>query len=77
MSSDNGSKRKMRNTHLGIEIDNRPKKQKMATGDKAKLRKLDELQAVTKEIEERFEVSEKLFVKKRKLKEQLGIEIFS
>lgn len=70
------SKDRSGNTHEGVVIDQRPKKAKMVTGDKARIKKLDELQAVTKEIEERFEVSEKLFEKKRKLKEQLGIEIF-
>jgi len=57
-----------------------PKKMKQITGDKNKLKKLKELKSVNKEIskrekslDKRFEISNKLFIKRRKIEEQLGI----
>jgi len=44
-------------------------------GDKAKLAKLAELEKTNKELASRFKVSNKLFQKRDKLKQQLGIEI--
>ncbi len=59
---------------------NAPKKMKQVTGNRNKLKKLKELKMVNKEIdqrekslEKRFETSNKLFTKRRKLEEQLGI----
>lgn len=59
---------------------NAPKKMKQVTGDRNKLKKLKELKMVNKEIskrektlEKRFETSNKLFTKRRKIEEQLGI----
>ena len=46
-------------------------KQAKGTAQKAKL--VDELKAVNKEIDERFKVSEKLFIKKDKIRAKLGI----
>jgi len=57
-----------------------PKKMKQVTGNKNILKKVKELKIVNKEIanrekslEKRFEVSDKLFTKRRKIQEQLGI----
>ncbi len=59
---------------------NAPKKMKQVTGNRNKLKKLKELKMVNKEIsarekslEKRFETSNKLFTKRRKIEEQLGI----
>lgn len=46
---------------------------KQAKGGKNQMKKLNELKKVTSEIDERFKVSEKLFIKKDKLKKELGI----
>ena len=58
-----------------------PKKAKQVTGNATKIKKLAELKKVTKEIDQahktdmkRFERSDKLFNKARKLKQQLGID---
>jgi hypothetical protein len=60
--------------------DGRPKRAKRVTGTKAEARVLKELQAVNKAIEKKdkieqkkFERSNTLFDKRRKLQEQLGI----
>jgi hypothetical protein len=57
-----------------------PKKAKRVTGEKKQMKALKDLQDVNKAIEkrqktldQRFEVSSKLFDKRRKLQEQLGI----
>ena len=57
-----------------------PKKAKRVTGEKAQMKALKELQGVNQQIEvrqksldKRFEVSNKLFDKRRKLEQQLGI----
>lgn len=57
-----------------------PKKMKQVTGDKTKLMKLKELKKVNKDIDKmhkadhkRFEKNDKLFTKRRKIEEQLGI----
>lgn len=57
-----------------------PKKMKQVTGDKKKLMKLKELKKVNKEIDKnqkadskRFDKVDKMFTKRRKLEEQLGI----
>ncbi len=56
--------------------DNKPrKKARQVKGSKAQMAKLKELKAVTKEIETRFKTSNKLFDKKQRLKEQLGIDL--
>ena len=56
--------------------DNKPRrKAAVVKGNKAQMAKLKELKAVTKEIETRFKTSDKLFDKKQRLKEQLGIEL--
>lgn len=59
---------------------NAPKKMKQVTGEKNKIKKLNELKKVNKEIDKtfkadskRFERTDKLFNKKRKIEEQLGI----
>jgi len=49
-------------------------KVKQVKGSKNQMKKLNELKKVSKEIDERFKVSEKLFIKKDKLKRELGIE---
>ena len=54
----------------------RPKKAKKVTGNSNQMKKLKELQSVTKQLEERSKTSEKLFIKQQKLKEQLGIDPF-
>lgn len=59
-------------TKLGRTVSRKPAKK--VSGSNAKLKKLDELKKVNKEINDRFKVSEKLFVKRQKLKDQLGIE---
>ncbi len=63
-----------------IRLEKAPKRMKQITGDKNKLKKLKELKLVNKEIskrekslEKRFETSNKLFTKRRKIEEQLGI----
>ncbi len=57
-----------------------PKKMKPVKGDKSKLMKLKELKKVNKEIDQmhkadhkRFDRTDKLFTKRRKIEEQLGI----
>ncbi len=59
----------------------KPKKVKRITSEKGQMKALKELQEVKKQIEARektldarFRISSKLFDRKRKLKEQLGIE---
>jgi len=54
----------------------RTKKAKKVSGNPGQMKKLKELQSVTKTLEERSKTSEKLFVKQRKLKQQLGIDPF-
>lgn len=49
------------------------KKTKPVSGNANKLKKLAELKQVNKDIGERFKVSEKLFERKEKLMNQLGI----
>lgn len=49
------------------------KKTKPVAGNANKLKKLAELKQVNKDIGERFKVSEKLFERKEKLMNQLGI----
>ena len=66
--------RKNRAGQIATPVNPRKSNVKKVSGDKAKLSKLQQLKNVTKEIEERFKVSEKLFDKKRKLKQQLGID---
>ena len=51
-----------------------PPKVKQAKGSKNQMKKLNELKKVSKEIDDRFKVSEKLFIRKDKLKRELGIE---
>ncbi len=58
----------------------KPKKAKRITSEKGQMKALKDLQGVNREIQERqktldkrFEVSSKLFDKRRKLEEQLGI----
>ncbi len=59
----------------GLIVDNKPrKKARQVKGARAQAAKLKELKAVTKEIETRFKTSDKLFDKKQRLKEQLGID---
>lgn len=48
-------------------------KTKPVSGNANKLKKLAELKQVNKDIGERFKVSEKLFERKEKLMNQLGI----
>ncbi len=48
-------------------------KVKQVKGSKNQMSKLNELKKVSKEIDERFKISEKLFIRKDKLKRQLGI----
>ena len=50
-----------------------PRKAKQVSGNANKLKKLAELKQVNKDIENRFKISEKLFEKKEKLMNQLGI----
>lgn len=63
----------------------RPKKAKQVTGDKAKIKKLAELKKVTRQLDKLTGVEipkrtakeikiDKLFGKRQKLREQLGIE---
>ena len=66
--------------HRGVDVLKEPKKAKQVTGDKTKLAKLAELKKVNKTInkmnkadDSRFRQQDKLFTKKRKLQEQLGI----
>ena len=66
--------------HRGETAFKAPKKMKQVTGDKQKLKKLKELKNVNKEIskrekslQKRFETSDKLFTKRRRIEEQLGI----
>ena len=49
------------------------KKAKAVSGNSQKLKKLAELKKVNAELDKRFAVSDKLFTKQQKLKEQLGI----
>lgn len=49
------------------------KKAKAVSGNSQKLKKLAELKKVNTELDKRFTVSDKLFTKQQKLKEQLGI----
>lgn len=49
------------------------KKTKPVAGNSNKLKKLAQLKQVNKDIDERFKVSEKLFVKKEKLMNELGL----
>ena len=65
----------------GIQPFKPPKKAKQVTGNATKLKKLTELKKVNKQIDKvnkadqkRFESQDKLFTKRRKLEEQLGIE---
>lgn len=51
------------------------KKFKPVKGEKAELKALRGLKLVNKEINKRFEVSEKLFKKRDKFRQQLGIEL--
>jgi len=51
------------------------KKFKPVKGEKAELAALRGLKLVNKEINKRFEVSEKLFKKRDKFRQQLGIEL--
>ena len=50
-----------------------PRKATQVSGNANKLKKLAELKQVNKDIENRFKISEKLFEKKDKLMNQLGI----
>ena len=51
-----------------------PKKTKEVKGNTNKLKKLNELQKVNKELEKRSKVSGALFDKRRKLMGQLGMD---
>ena len=55
----------------------KPKKEKQVTGNAMKLKKLTELKKVNKEIDklqkQGFAKTEKMFAKRMKLQEQLGI----
>lgn len=53
-----------------------PRKAKKVSGSSGQMKKLKELQGVTKQLEKRSVESGKLFDKQRKLKEQLGIDPF-
>jgi len=53
-----------------------PKRAKKVAGNANQMKKLKELQSVTKTLEQRSKVSGKLFDKQRKLKEQLGLDPF-
>ena len=55
--------------------DRERKKFKPVKGDKAELAALKGLKKVNAEINKRFEVSEKLFKKRDKFRQQLGIEL--
>ena len=51
-----------------------PKKAKQVTGNANKLKKLNELQKVNNQLEERSKTSSKLFDKRNKLMQQLGMD---
>lgn len=51
-----------------------PKKAKEVTGNANKLKKLNELQKVNNQLEERSKTSSKLFDKRSKLMQQLGMD---
>ena len=78
-------KAKRRSARAGQPIADRafrePPKAKQVTGDKVKLKKLDELKQVQKKIDaqfkeddKKFKARDKLFNEKRKLEQQLGID---
>lgn len=52
----------------------RRKKVKTVAGNTGKLKALAELKKTNKEIDDRFKVSSKLFVKRDKLMEKLGLD---
>ncbi len=61
----------------GLIIDGGGKPRRKASqvkGARAQGKALNRLKKVTKEIDQRFKVSDKLFQEKQKLKEQLGID---
>ena len=60
----------------GISAPRTPRKAKKVSGSANQMKKLKELQGVTKELEKRSKVSGALFDKQRKLKEQLGLDSF-
>jgi len=60
----------------GISAPRQTRKAKKVSGSANQMKKLKELQGVTKQLEERSKVSGKLFDRQRKLKEQLGLEPF-
>ncbi len=67
---------------LSVETNKPEKKAKQVTGNTMKLKKLAELKKVNKEIDKihkadskRFDKSDKMFNKRRKLQQQLGIEL--
>lgn len=51
-----------------------PKKAKQVTGNANKLKKLNELQKVNRQLEERSKTSGKLLDKRQKLMQQLGMD---
>jgi len=53
-----------------------PRKAKKVSGNANQMKKLKELQGVTKELDKRSKVSGELFDRQRKLKEQLGLDPF-
>lgn len=66
--------------HKGVVAFKQPKKMKQVTGDKNKLKKIKEIKQINKEIstiekgaDKRFDKLDKLFTKRRKAEEQLGI----
>jgi len=61
----------------GILVNKARKKAKKVKGNAGQMKKLKELQAVTKQLDKRSKESERLFDKQRKLKGQLGIDPFS
>ncbi len=63
-------------TRGAIAVPRTPKKAKKVSGNSNQMKKLKELQSVTKQLEERSKTSSKLFDKQRKLKEQLGLDPF-
>jgi hypothetical protein len=65
---------------IAVRLGKSPKRMKQVTGNKNILKKVKELKSVNKQIairekslQKRFETSDKLFTKRRKIEEQLGI----
>lgn len=65
-----------KNTRARDSVVRLPKKAAKVSGNSNQMKKLKELQSVTKELDQRSKVSSKLHDKQRKLKEQLGLDPF-